>query len=329
METGFRYWREEQSERSCANLVDDALAELATMFGRCAIVSVDGLMCTVSFLPKSQGFYVAMNRDEKLDRSTALTPVIGDIESRRVVFPREPSGGTWISANDAGLCLALINWHRVADPASGGQLLPKERNRPAAIEARSSWATQPVEITGCPSGAERVAREPQNDVVSRGEIVRALAGKSDANEIAQAMAKLPLRKLHPFRLIAIISSEKLVIEWRWNLERLTMRNQEWQRQHWFSSGFDERRAELERQRVCDAAHAEQSTSSLNWLRRLHCSHAPARGPFSICMHRSDAATVSYTEIAVSKRRATVRYKPGPCCSGGTTVTRTISLARTL
>jgi hypothetical protein len=137
------------------------------------------------------------------------------------------------------------------------------------------------------------------------------------------------KKLHPFRLIAIISSEKLVIEWRWNLERLTMRNQEWQRQHWFSSGFDERRAELERQCVCDAAHAEQSTSSLNLLRRLHYSHAPARGPFSICMHRSDAATVSYTEIAVSKRRAKMRYKPGPCCSGGTTVTRTISLARSL
>jgi hypothetical protein len=173
----------------------------------------------------------------------------------------------------------------------------------------------------------RVARAPQNDVVSRGEIVKALGGKSDADEIAQAMAKLPLRKLRPFRLIAIISSEKLVIEWRWNLERLNRRNHEWQRQHWFSSGFDEDRAELERRRVCDAAHDQQR--SLNWLRRLHCSHAPVRGPFSICMHRSDAATVSYTEIAVSKRRATMRYKPGPCCSGGTTVTRTISLARSL
>ena len=28
-------------------------------------------------------------------------------------FPREPTGGTWISANDAGVCLALINWHRI------------------------------------------------------------------------------------------------------------------------------------------------------------------------------------------------------------------------
>ena len=100
-------------------------------------------MCTVSFLPKAQGFYLAMNRDEKLERSTALPPKIVDLASRRVILPREPTGGTWISANDAGVCLALINWHRVA-------------------------------------------REPKHDVISRGEVVRELAGKSSADEIAYA-----------------------------------------------------------------------------------------------------------------------------------------------
>jgi hypothetical protein len=69
--------------------------------------------------------------------------------------------------------------------------------------------------------------------------------------------------------------------------------------------------------------------SLNWLRQLHRSHSPKRGPFSICMHRRDASTVSYTEVAVSKKRATMRYKSGPCCSKGAIVTKTISLARPL
>jgi hypothetical protein len=240
-------------------------------------------MCTVSFLPKAQGFHVAMNRDEKLDRFTALAPAIADLQSRSVVFPREPSGGTWISANDAGVCLALLNWHRVE-------------------------------------------RQPKHDVISRGEVVRTLASESCHDGIAEGIAKLPLRKLYPFRLIAIVPSEKLVIEWRWNLKRLTRRNHAWRPQHWFSSGFDERRAEFERQRVCDAAHNQRSTESLEWLRQLHCSHSPKRGPFSICMHRPDASTVSYTEVAVSKRRTMMRYKPGPCCSDGTMVARTISLA---
>ena len=238
-------------------------------------------MCTVSFLPRPQGFYLAMNRDEKRDRLVGLAPAIAGFQCRNVIFPREPSGGTWISANDAGVCLALINWHRVK-------------------------------------------REPKNDVVSRGEVVRELAGKSSTGEIARGVMKLPLRKLRPFRLVAIEPSEKVVTEWRWNLERLIRRDHPWRPQHWFSSGFDERRAELERRRVCDAAHNQRSTESLRWLRQLHCSHAPGRGPFSICMHRADASTVSYTEVAVSTRRATMRYKPGPCCSDGMMVTKTIS-----
>jgi hypothetical protein len=224
-----------------------------------------------------------MNRDEKLDRFTALPPKIVDLAGRRAVFPREPTGGTWVSTNDVGVCLALINWHRVA----------------------------------C---------EPKHDVVSRGQIVRELTEKSSAKEIANGVMKLPLRKLRPFRLIAIVPSEKIVTEWRWNLEWLTMRNRQWQRQHWFSSGFDENRAELERQRVCDAAKDRKSTGSLRWLRQLHRSHAPKRGPFSICMHRPDASTVSYTEVSVSGWRATMRYKPGSCCSDEATVTKTISLA---
>jgi hypothetical protein len=240
-------------------------------------------MCTVSFLPNARGFYLAMNRDEKRHRFKGLAPAVVELERRRAVFPSEPTGGTWISANEAGVCLALINWHRIE-------------------------------------------REPKNDVVSRGEIVRGLAGKSTADEIQHGITRLPLCKLRPFRLITIVPAKRQVIEWRWNLERLAIRDHEWRRQHWFSSGFNEERAELERHRVCEAAHNRQSAGSLNWLRQLHRSHAPERGPFSICMHRPDATTVSYTEVAVSRRRATMRYKKGPCCSNGVNVPWTISLA---
>jgi hypothetical protein len=251
-----------------------------------------------------------MNRDEKLDRSPALAPTIVNLESCRTVFPSEPTGGTWISANNLGVCLALINWHRVE-------------------------------------------RQPKNDVVSRGEVVRALAAKHSVDEIADGLAKLRLRKLRPFRLIAVVPSEKLVTEWRWNLEWLTMRDYKWQPQHWFSSGFDERRAERVRAKVCasfvtggglsavaltkaDDPGSESARAGVNaagynlrWLRQLHRSHLPKRGPFSICMHRRDASTVSYTEVAVSEKRATMRYKDGPCCSDGAIVTRTISLVRPL
>ncbi len=255
-------------------------------------------MCTISFVPKSHGFYLAMNRDEKRERFRALAPTIIDLASRRVVLPREPTGGTWISANDAGVCLALINWHRVT-------------------------------------------REPKSDVASR-----ALADESCAEEIADGVAKLPLHKLRPFRLIAIVPSDKVVTEWRWNLEWLTMRNHQWQLQHWFSSGFDERTVERVRAKVCasfvagggDPGRRETSRRgrragvnaagcSLKWLRRLHRSHEPERGPFSICMHRPTAATVSYTEVAVGGQSVVMCYKDGPPCSRRSTTTKTCKLSR--
>src|SRR5439155_23166434 len=77
-------------------------------------------MCTVSFLPNRHGFYLAMNRDEKRDRLAALPPEIVEFENHRVLFPREPTGGTWISANDVGVCLALINWHRIKRESNNG-----------------------------------------------------------------------------------------------------------------------------------------------------------------------------------------------------------------
>src|ERR1041385_8757664 len=186
-------------------------------------------MCTVSFVPKSHGFYLAMNRDEKRDRFSALPPEIVEFKSHRVLFPREPTGGTWISANDAGVCLALINWHRIK-------------------------------------------REPNNGIRSRGEVISKLAGTSTSGEISAAIKNLPLRKLRPFRLVAIAPAESRVIEWRWNLNRLSKRKHPWKSRHWFSSGFDEATAEAERTRVCSAQPGESAKGDLKWLRRLHRSH---------------------------------------------------------
>ncbi len=44
----------------------------------------------------------------------------------------------------------------LAAPASGGQLLHPSRDVVSKTNDRSSWATQPVDATGCPPGAKRV-----------------------------------------------------------------------------------------------------------------------------------------------------------------------------
>jgi hypothetical protein len=81
-------------------------------------------MCTVSFIPNTQGFYLAMNRDELLTRVAALAPNVFEKDGFRAIYPREPSGGTWIAVNEQGICLAITNWHRV-DCVPPGSLISR------------------------------------------------------------------------------------------------------------------------------------------------------------------------------------------------------------
>ncbi len=67
-----------------------------------------------------------------------------------------------------------------------------------------------------------------------------------------------------------------------------------------------------------------------WTRRTllqaHAGHVPSAGALSICMHRSDASTVSLTHIEVDTARVAMAYHGGQPC-GAPPVTRA-SLART-
>src|SRR5207249_9347888 len=144
-----RYRRCQSHARLQAVAAARALAGVATILSRCSIISVRQLMCTISFVPKSRGFYLAMNRDEKFTRSTALPPAIIDRAGRRAIFPREPEGGTWIAANDAGVCLALVNWHRIErEPvrsiASRGQVVKALAVKSSDDEIAAGLAALPL-----------------------------------------------------------------------------------------------------------------------------------------------------------------------------------------
>lgn len=229
-------------------------------------------MCTVTFIARRNGYALGMNRDEKLARVAALPAARHRLASRDVLFPSEPSGGTWIGVNDAGTTLALINWYSVS----------------ARVAAHA---------------------------VSRGEVVK-LALTSDSPALVEgALKELLLVQVNPFRLIGAFPLHKAVIEWRWNLKRLERIEHHWRTNTWISSSFDEPGAQQERGKAFKEALRQSSVETADWLCQLHRSHIPKRSPYSTCMHREDAATVSYTELIVSRHKAIMRYTPGaPCCT---------------
>lgn len=156
------------------------------------------------------------------------------------------------------------------------------------------------------------ARGGKNSV-SRGKVVQAVSATASIKEAATALARLPLRRINPFRLIAVFPATREVVEWRWNLKTLGRASCPWKAQQWISSGYDEAEAQRIRGAVFRAAQSQKSFSSMEWLRRLHRSHAPGRGPFSTCMHREDAATVSYSEVTVTSRAVVMQHiVAAPC-----------------
>lgn len=155
----------------------------------------------------------------------------------------------------------------------------------------------------------RVERAP----VSRGEVVRAALLANRADETDRVLARLPLPRINPFRLIGVFPATAELVEWRWNLKTLARRRHRWQARQWISSGYDEPGAQRARSAVFRAARRQRDPGSLYWLRHLHASHRPERGPYSTCMHRPDAATVSYTEMAIAGGRAAMRHCNGPPC----------------
>jgi hypothetical protein len=161
---------------------------------------------------------------------------------------------------------------------------------------------------------------------SRGEVVRAVASCNTPALAANKLELLPLKRTHPFRLIGVFSETNEITEWRWDLKTLSEKKHPWRLQQWISSGFDEAKAQRTRGKVFQRAAMQKSAGSLEWLRRLHRSHAPTIGPFSTCMHRADAATVSYTEVTVDSRITAMRYFDGaPCnCARGQLQAQTLN-----
>jgi hypothetical protein len=227
-------------------------------------------MCTVSFIARKRGYVLAMNRDEKFTRPKGLPPKVVRVDGHKVIYPSEPSGGTWISLNDTGVTYALINWYSVR--AEAGQ-----------------------------------------NSVSRGIIVKSVCPQTSPSGVFEILKQLPLEKFNPFRLIGVFPKNRQIFEWCWDLKNLVCRRRRWREQQFISSGLDEPKAQRIRHQTFRIAARQKTAGSLQWLRRLHCSHWPNYGPFSTCMHRADAATVSYAEVMVSAAVKKLKYRADAPC----------------
>ena len=78
-------------------------------------------MCTVSFIPVKDSFFITSNRDEKHSRKIAVSPAMVEYNGQKLFFPKDTdAGGTWIVMKENGDAAVLLNGaficHKVEPP---------------------------------------------------------------------------------------------------------------------------------------------------------------------------------------------------------------------
>jgi hypothetical protein len=159
-------------------------------------------------------------------------------------------------------------------------------------------------------------RERDGKARSRGQVIPALIGSRCFVELSTAFQVSNLEGMSPFRLVGIFTFEKQIWEWRWDSVQLEPRVHRWESRHWFSSSLSDEQAEKLRATACCDARSQPDAGSVAWLRRLHASHAGGAGPFSVCVHREDVRTLSYTEVVLTPANIVVEHFIGSPCSMG-------------
>lgn len=231
-------------------------------------------MCTLSWLSRDDGYELFFNRDESRARRRALAPEEGVLQGVRFIAPRDGDfGGSWIVANELGVTSCMLNLY---------------------------WGPPP-------SGPLA------DDYVSRGLLALELADAPTPRAVEDRIARSQTARYRPFSSVAFAPgcSPRLV---QWDGERLVTLSLTDAQRPFISSGYDVEGVRHARQaefrRLADAAAGDLAPEDVE---RYHRSHAPAQGPYSACMHRDDAATVSLTRVQVGPEAIRLWYAGGPPC----------------
>ena len=158
---------------------------------------------------------------------------------------------------------------------------------------------------------------------SRGRVIPALIVSRALSDLHEVFGASNCKWMMPFRLVGVFPAEREIWEWRWDSRHLDFRIHPWESRHWYSSSLSDERAERLRGTACRNAEHESDSGSLPWLRRLHASHASGPGPFSLCVHRDDVKTLSYSEVTVAPDYIRMGHFLGSPCTMGAIQTMVI------
>jgi hypothetical protein len=181
---------------------------------------------------------------------------------------------------------------------------------PVDVDFGGTWiATNEFGVSVCLlNGANRAGSEIHSSAPlrSRGLLLLNLIPLDSVAVICNRLRETDLSAFAPFTLAALEPGRTVAIL-EWDRSTKTLRFEGTERFMLTSSSFDSE--EVRRSRLEEYGHVENRYG----LHAFHRSHNPGRGAYSVCMHRADAETVSFSWIQVSRTETDFFYIPGAPC----------------
>ena len=244
-------------------------------------------MCTATWRCTTDGYTLCFNRDEARSRAPEQGPRIFRRGGVECVAPFDgAAGGTWIGVNELGFSACLLN----AYPDQG-------RGRPATPRS--------------------------GRVLSRGFLVLGLLDSESVSAARRRVEEGDLRWFQPFRLLACAPREAPVL-FSWDGGRLGERELEAEAGLRCSSGWNDAAANAARGALWNELFAHRRPSEED-LMAFHASHRapgregratePAGSGTTVCMHRDDAATVSFARLRVTASTVALLSSAQSPCEG--------------
>jgi hypothetical protein len=230
-------------------------------------------MCTVTWVRSNDGYELLCNRDERHSRLPGTAPLQQAQSGVRYIAP--------VDGNHGGSWIA-VNHFRLSFCLLNRNVTP-----------------------GSSKDEMKVYR-------SRGLLLFDLVDSPTLMEVRERVSSSCLEKYEPFTLLALVpDAPALLLDW--SGRQLSHHFIDESSMLLVSSSYDQRGAEIERRRLFDKMKSERGESDTEWLHTFHASHLPYRGPYSPCMHREDASTVSHSCVRVARDRIELSYFSGAPC----------------
>lgn len=154
--------------------------------------------------------------------------------------------------------------------------------------------------------------ERTDGFISRGVLLLELLDSGNVAELSARIAAQRMTEYRPFTMLALHpDTPARLIHWNGQEKLLADAADSGLL---ISSSFDSAGVTTARRQLFAQMKSEADGVSADLLWRFHGSHAPERGPYSPCMHRADAQTVSFSRVQMRRAALEFSYFPAAPCT---------------